>query len=75
MAVLRVSVPDPAWVTAPSPVIAAVEKSVPWVTASDWLNLRFAPLAMLIALLVESDPAAPPLPSCSVPALIVVAPV
>ena len=53
--------------------MAAPLKSVPWVTVSVRFTVN-VPL-FVIALDVESDPVVPPLPSCSVPAEIVVAPV
>ena len=70
---MRTKVPMPLCVRFPVPEIPAVLKSVPWVTVLLRLNER-VPL-LRIALLVERDPSAPPLPTCRVPPLIVVAPV
>ena len=61
--------PLPICVKPPVPVIAAPEKAVPWATAPDSLMAKVPLLVM--ALLVER---LPPLPSWSVPALMVVAP-
>ena len=61
----------PTCVNLPVPVMAAELKSVPWATAFDRLMVK-VPLSA-IALLVESDPVVLPLPSCSVPAVMVVA--
>ena len=69
---MRIRVPVPLCVRLPVPEIPAVLKFVPWVTVLLRLNER-VPL-LRIALLVERDPSRPPLPSCRVPPLIVVAP-
>ena len=57
----------------PVPVMPAELKSVPCTTALLRLMIK-VPLLMM-ALVVASDPVDPPLPSWSVPALIVVVPV
>ena len=72
-AAVNVVVPDPACVNEPVPLIALPLKSVPCKTALLRLIVRF-PLSVIV-LLVDSEPVVPPLPSWSVPALIVVAPV
>ena len=72
-AAVRVVVPLPACVNEPEPEMALPLKSVPCETALLRLIVRL-PLSVIV-LLVESEPVVPPLPSWSVPALIVVAPV
>ena len=69
---LRTMVPAPSCIMPPDPATVAA-KSVPWVRVLERLNASVALLTM--ALLAESEPVAPPSPSCSVPALIDVAPV
>ena len=71
MAPERTSVPLPAWINAPVPLIA-LAKSVPCVRVFERLKAS-APL-LVIALDVERLPVVPPAPIWRVPALMVVAP-
>ena len=72
MAEVSVVVPLPAWVKDPVPEMELL-KSTPCVTLLLRLIVRL-PL-LVIALLVDRLPVVPPLPSCSVPPLMVVVPV
>ena len=66
--------PAPVWLTLPEPLITEL-KSVPCVIVFERLKPRRAPDATLMALDAESEPAVPPLPICSVPAVTLVVPV
>ena len=65
--------PVPFCVRFPVPLIEAVLKSVPWVTVFE--RLKTSVPTTFIDPLVESEPLAPPAPSCKVPALTLVNPV
>ncbi len=69
---VRTVVPLPTWDTAPLPLMT-LAKSVPWVSVLLRLNSSVA--LLVIALLAEREPVAPPAPICRVPSLIVVLPV
>src|SRR4029079_6272838 len=66
LAVVSERVPAPVFTTAPEPLIAP-----PNVELSNRLNASVA----LLAMLPDREPVVPPLPTCSVPPLIVVPPV
>ena len=67
---LSTSVPLPACVTAPVPLISRW-KSVPCVIVL--LRLKESVPLLVIALLADKEPVVPPAPTCKVPALMVVA--
>jgi hypothetical protein len=65
LSAVRIVVPPPIWLTAPVPEIVPGNVTV---------SLRLKARAPLLATLPTMPPEAPPSPSCSVPALIVVPP-
>jgi hypothetical protein len=70
---LRVVVPAPAGVKDPLPPMTLSLRSVAWVKSLLRLTIRL-PLLVMLAVPVRA-PVEPPLPSCSVPPLMAVAPV
>ena len=67
------SVPGPACTSPPLPVMTLL-KFVPCVNVSLWLKASVPPAPIVIRLAAEIEPKLPPLPTCSVPAVIVVGP-
>ena len=66
--------PDPIWETLIDPPITLLN-ALPCVIVSERLNASVPPAEPVIALDVASEPAVPPEPICSVPALMLVVPV